>query len=77
MGARIQFVCQSSACRRQVEIGIPTGSGVGHGPSMLCICGSKMKKVYSEPVFKELSNTEGILRLGNSGLLRTQGKTSR
>jgi hypothetical protein len=76
MGTRIQFVCRCLDCRRQVEIEVPTDSGVGNVISMLCICGSKMKKVHSEPVFQELSKAEGILRLGDSVLLKTQGKTA-
>ncbi len=77
MGLRVQFICQSSACRRQVEIEIPAGGGAGQGLNPLCACGSKMKKVYAKPVFRELSKAERILRLGDSGLLRTQGKTAR
>ena len=77
MGLRVQFICQSSACRRQVEIEIPAGGGAGQGLNSLCACGSKMKKVYAKPVFRELSKAERILRLGDSGLLRTQGKTAR
>ena len=76
MSTRIQFVCQCLACRRQVEIEVPTGSGVGDVINLLCSCGSKMKKVYSEPVFAELSKAEGIRRLGDSVLLKTQGKTA-
>jgi hypothetical protein len=75
MGTRIQFVCRSLACLRQVEIEIPTGSGVGDVINLLCICGLEMKKAYSEPVFQELSEAEGILRLGD-GVLKTQGKTA-
>ena len=44
MGTRIQFVCQRWACRLQVEIELPTGSGVGFGLEIPRICGSKMKK---------------------------------
>ena len=77
MGPRLQFICQSPACRRQVEIEIPAGGGAGQGLNPLCACGSKMKKVYAKPVFRELSKAERILRLGDSGLLKTQGKTIR
>ena len=77
MGPRVQFICQSSACRRQVEIEIPAGGGAGQGLNSLCACGSKMKKVYAKPVFRELSKAERILRLGDSGLLKTQSKTIR
>jgi len=76
MGARIQFVCRSLACHRQVEIEVPTGRAVGDVINLLCICGSEMKKVYSEPVFQELSVAEGILRFGDKVLLKTQGKTA-
>jgi len=77
MGLRVQFICQSPACRRQVEIEIPAGGGTGQGSNLLCACGSKMKKVYAKPVLRELSKAERILCLGDSGLLKTQGKTIR
>ena len=77
MAPRVQFICQSSACRRQVEIEIPAGGGAGQGLNPLCACGSKMKKVYAKPVLRELSKAECILRLGDSGLLKTQSKTIR
>ncbi len=73
MGPRMQFICQSPACRRQV----PAGGGAGQGLNSLCACGSKMKKVYAKPVLRELSKAECILRLGDSGLLKTQSKTIR
>jgi hypothetical protein len=76
MGTRIQFVCRSLACRHQVEIEAPTGSGVGDVIHLLCICGLEMKKVYSEPVFQRLSEAEGILRFGDRVVLKTQGKTA-
>ena len=77
MGLRVQFICHSSACRRQVEVEIPAGGGAGQGLNPLCACGSKMKKVYAKPVLRELSKAERILRLGDSALLKTQGKTIR
>jgi len=76
MGTRMQFVCQHLACRRQVEIELPASGGVGHGLNVLCICGSKMKRVYAEPVFRELSKAEGDLRLGDSQLQKIQGRTA-
>ena len=77
MGLRTQWICQSSACRRQVEIEIPAGGGAGQDLNPLCTCGSKMKKVYAKPALRELSRAECILRFGDSGLLKTQGKTIR
>ena len=76
MGKRMRFVCQRLACRRQVEIEIPPGSGAGHVPDPLCICGAKMKRAYAEPVFRELSKAEGILHFGDSWPQKTQGRTA-
>jgi hypothetical protein len=72
MGVRIQVVCQRLACRRRVEIEVATSSGVGDVFKMPCLCGAEMKKTYSEPVFRELSQTEGILGLDDSVLMKTQ-----
>ena len=74
MGTRIQFVCQSLACRRQVEIEVPTGNGVGDALEMLCICGLEMERSIRSLSFRKLSRAEGILRLGDSVLLKTHGK---
>jgi len=68
MGPRAQFVCQSSACRRQVEIATPTGSqGGGQISNPRCTCRSEMKRVYFKPVFRELSKAEAMMRLRDSG----------
>jgi len=77
MGLRVQFICQSSAAAVRSRSKSRAGGGAGQGLNPLCACGSKMKKVYAKPVFRELSKAERILRLGDSGLLRTQGKTAR
>jgi hypothetical protein len=65
MGGRVQFVCQSSACRRQVEIEIPTGSGTVQVSHPRRACGSEMKKAYSKPAFRILSKEEAVLRVGD------------
>ena len=70
MGQRMKFICQSSTCRRQVEIEIPAGSGAEQGLNPLCACGSKMKKLYMKPLLRELSKAERILRFGDSELLK-------
>lgn len=61
MRLRERFVCQSSFCRREIEI----EPSMGHKPSQTtnprCICGSMMKKVYSKPVLRELSKAEAML----------------
>jgi hypothetical protein len=58
-----QFVCQASACRREVEIAIPAGSVGGQISNPRCTCGSEMKRVFFKPVFRELSKAEAMIRL--------------
>jgi hypothetical protein len=65
MGPRVQFICQSSVCRRQREMEIPIASERGQISNPRCICGSEMKRVYSKPVVRELSKAEAAMRLGN------------
>jgi hypothetical protein len=61
-----RFVCQSSACRR--EIALQPGNGTGQISRPRCACGSEMKKVYSKPAFRKLSRAEAQLLLGDGGL---------
>ncbi len=56
------YICQSKTCRREMEL--PPGWRHGENSNPRCICGSVMKKVYSEPVFRELSRAEANSRLG-------------
>jgi len=63
MGPRAQFICQSSACRRQVKIAIPTSSGRIQISNPRCSCGSEMKRVYFKPTFRELSKDDAIMHL--------------
>jgi hypothetical protein len=67
MGPRAQFVCQSSVCRRQAEIAMPTGSEGGQISNPRCTCGWEMKRVYFKPVFQKLSKAEAMMRLRGSG----------
>jgi len=67
MGPPAQFVCQSSACRRQVEIEIPIGSEGGRTSNPRCSCGAEMKRVYAKPVFREFREAEARSRLKDSG----------
>jgi hypothetical protein len=67
MSARAQFICQSSACRRQGKIEIPAGLGGGKASNPKCTCGSEMKRVYSKPTVRELSKAEAMIRIGYSG----------
>jgi hypothetical protein len=64
MGPRVQFVCQSSACRRQSKIEIPAGLEGRKTSKPRCTCGSEMKRVYSKPAVRELSKAEAMIRLG-------------
>jgi hypothetical protein len=66
MSPRAQFVCQSSACRRQVEMTIPAGWEGGQISNPRCTCGSEMKRVYFKPVFRELSKAEAMMRFRDS-----------
>jgi hypothetical protein len=76
MGGRVQFVWQSSTCRRQVGIEIPTGSGTGQVSHPRRACGSEMKKAYSKPAFRILSKEEAVLRLGDYGPQKSSGKSA-
>jgi hypothetical protein len=67
MGPRLQFVCQSSACRREAEIAMPAGSAGAQIPNPRCTCGWEMKRVYFKPVFQKLSKAEAMMRLRDSG----------
>ena len=76
MGKRVQFVCQSSTCRRQFEIEIQTGSGTGQASRPRCTCGSEMKKAYSKPAFRIVSKDEAMQRLGNYGPPKISAKSA-
>jgi len=75
MGPRVQFICQSSVCRRQREMEIPIASERGQISNPGCVCGSEMKRVYSKPVVRELSKAEAAMRFGDSEPLKTEAKT--
>ena len=60
-----RFVCQSAACCRGIEIALPPANGTGHISDPRCTCGSETKKVYSKPVFRELSEVEALQLLGH------------
>lgn len=68
-----RFVCQSAACRR--EITVQAGDGAGQILRPRCTCGSEMKKVYTKPAVREVSEAEALLLLGDGGLqsMRKQG----
>jgi len=67
MGQRAQFICQSSVCRRHVEIEILIGSEGERNSNPRCTCGAEMKRAYSKPVFRELRKAEATTRLKGSG----------
>jgi hypothetical protein len=76
MGKRVKFVCQSSTCRRQLEIEIPTGNGTGQVSHPRCACGSEMKKAYSKAAFRILSKEEAVLRLDAYEPPKISGKSA-
>ena len=57
-----RYRCQSLDCREQIEV---METSREHDSNALCRCGAKMKKVYSKPVFRELSSAEAIARFGD------------
>ena len=61
-----RFVCQSAACRREIKLQPSNGTGQISKPR--CTCGSEMRKAYSKPAFRELSEAEALLLLGDDGL---------
>jgi hypothetical protein len=68
-----RYVCVSNTCRREVEIEIPPSCGkTGEISNPTCACGAEMKKVYSAPVLRTLSEAEAIQRFGISTILDMQ-----
>ena len=77
MRPRERYVCLSENCRREIDIEVPPGSRAGEASNPACTCGAEMKKVYSAPVFEELSKTEAIQRFGLSAILEMQRLSKR
>jgi hypothetical protein len=76
MRPRVKFVCQSSACRRESEIAIPTSGGTEQGSNPRCTCGTEMKRVYSKPAVRELFEAEAIQQLGDSWPPKRTGRST-
>jgi hypothetical protein len=64
MQRRPKYVCQSTTCRREIEIEIPSGQEGQGNPK--CVCGSEMKKVYKPPTLTNLSKAEAMQILKKS-----------
>jgi len=58
-----RYRCQNPNCRNEIEM--MTNSGE-EDSNPWCHCGAKVKKVYSKPVFRELSRVEAIARAGDT-----------
>jgi len=58
-----RYRCQNPNCRGEIEM--MTNSGK-EDSNPRCHCGAKVKKVYSKPVFRELSPVEAIARPGDT-----------
>lgn len=52
----VGYVCVSATCRREIEIEL--SHGVLDENSKVCSCGAEMKKVYTAPAFRKLSEAE-------------------
>jgi hypothetical protein len=77
MGRPVQFICQSSVCRRRCEMEVPAGSEGAQISNPRCTCGSEMKRVYSKPAFRVISKAEAAMRFGDCEPLETPNKTIR
>ena len=56
-----RYRCQNPNCRDEIEVINNSGE---EDSNPRCHCGAKVKKVYSKPVFRELSRLEAIARAG-------------
>jgi len=57
-----QYRCQNPNCRDEIEV---VKNSREEDSNLRCHCGAKMKKVYSKPVFRELSAVEATARVGD------------
>lgn len=67
---RIRWVCVSKTCQREVEEQMPPGEVAGKLPSPPCTCGAAMKRVYTAPTVRKLSEDE-IHQLNETRLLQS------
>ena len=65
---RIRCVCPCHSCRREVEIDI-AGENSRGVPLPKCACGTTLKRVYSPPAFRKLSEAEAVQLLGGMSKL--------
>lgn len=73
MGKRVEFVCQSSTCRRQVEIAVPTGSGTGQVSHPRCAPRLGNEESIFEAAFRILSKEEAVPCVGDYGPQKSSG----
>jgi hypothetical protein len=52
-----RYRCQNPNCRDEIEV---MNNSREEESTFRCHCGATIKKVYSRPVFRELSNVEAI-----------------
>jgi len=57
-----RYRCQNPNCRDEIEVINNSGE---EDSNPRCHCGAKVKKVYSKPVFRELSEVEAIAGVGD------------
>ncbi len=57
-----RYRCQNPNCRDEMEM---MTNSAEEDSNARCHCGAKMKKVYSKPVFRELSRVDAIPRVAN------------
>jgi hypothetical protein len=80
MPRREKYICQSRACRREIEVEILPRQTGGEISNPRCTCGSEMKKPYETPGLivygdiQALTKGTGMLGAtidGSMGLLKT------
>jgi hypothetical protein len=47
-----RYICQNPLCRSEIEVTRASAEASGNP---ICCCGAEMKKPYTSPVFRELS----------------------
>jgi hypothetical protein len=53
-----RWICSNPACRCEVDVVIASKSADGTNPK--CCCGSRMRKLYRAPSFRQIGNQDEL-----------------
>lgn len=67
---RIRWVCVSEVCRREVEVQVAPADMARKISSPTCACGGAMKRVYTTPTIRKLSQGD-VDQLNEARLLQS------